>query len=107
MRTLKLTCGAALVVAAAACGGGDSDNVMATQGNTLSPAQVDLALGPEVANAPADALDPGNAVDASATPATNGAAAAPQPIQAENRPAEPPEDDEAKATDAVNNSAEE
>ena len=107
MRTLKLTCGAVLVVAAAACGGGDSANVMAAQGNALSPAQVDLALGPEVANAAANELDPGSAGDATPAPVTNGATETPQQSEAENRTAEPPEDDGAQASDEGNNSADE
>jgi len=37
-----------LAIGAAACGQGNSDNVMAPEANALSPAEVDAALGPEV-----------------------------------------------------------
>jgi hypothetical protein len=40
----------ALAAAAAACGQGNSDNVMSPEANALSPADVNAALGPEVAN---------------------------------------------------------
>jgi hypothetical protein len=42
---LSLTFG--IAVAAAACGQGNSDNVMASSANAYSPADVNLALGPE------------------------------------------------------------
>ena len=38
---------AALALAGAACGQGNSDNVMAPQSNALTPAEVNAALGPE------------------------------------------------------------
>ena len=41
----------ALALALAACGQDDAGNVMASNTNALSPEQVDLALGPEIANA--------------------------------------------------------
>jgi hypothetical protein len=42
---------AALAIAAAACGQGNSDNVMSPQANALQPADVNAALGPEEMNA--------------------------------------------------------
>jgi hypothetical protein len=39
-----------LSIAAAACGQGNSDNVMSPEANAVSPAQVNAALGPEVTN---------------------------------------------------------
>ena len=40
------------VLAASACGQGNSDNVMAPQSNALTPAEVNAALGPETPVAP-------------------------------------------------------
>jgi hypothetical protein len=41
----------ALAIAAAACGQGNSDNVMSPEANALQPADVNAALGPEDMNA--------------------------------------------------------
>jgi len=43
----------ALAIAAAACGQGNSDNVMSPEANALEPADVNAALGPEITNTPA------------------------------------------------------
>jgi hypothetical protein len=51
MKILRTSVIAALATAAAACGQGNSDNVMAPQGNALQPADVNAALGPEDMNA--------------------------------------------------------
>jgi hypothetical protein len=40
----------ALAAAAAACGQGNSGNVMSPEANALQPADVNAALGPEVTN---------------------------------------------------------
>ncbi len=50
MRFVKIGTVAGLAIAAAACGGGSSDNVMSPEANTLEPADVNAALGPEVTN---------------------------------------------------------
>lgn len=71
---MRLAAALALVFGSAACGPGDSDNVMATSANALTPAQVDLALGPELPNNAVNAVNAvnaGNAVDS-----VNGADAA-------------------------------
>lgn len=71
--SLRLASAVALALALAACNGGDSDNVMASSANSLTPAQVDLALGPEPTNDAGNqlessngmnALEPSNAVEA-------------------------------------------
>jgi hypothetical protein len=41
---------AGLAVAAAACGQGSTDNVMAADANALTPAEINAALGPETVN---------------------------------------------------------
>jgi hypothetical protein len=64
MGTKTLACAAALSFAASACGGSDSDNVMAQQANALSPEQVDLALGPEIANTGGNELEATNDMNA-------------------------------------------
>lgn len=61
---VRLTTAAALALALAACNQGDSGNVMAPEANALTPAQVDLALGPEVTNAAGNALDQASEADA-------------------------------------------
>ena len=43
---------AAMGMAVAACGQGNSDNVMSAPSNALTPAEVDAALGPETPVAP-------------------------------------------------------
>ena len=50
MNALKSAAVVALAVAAAACGQGNSDNVMAPEANALQPADINAALGPEVTN---------------------------------------------------------
>ena len=50
MRLVKLGTAAALAVAAAACGQGNSDNMMSPDANALEPADVNAALGTEVTN---------------------------------------------------------
>ncbi len=47
MRALQFIGALAVVAAVAACNQGDADNVMAPQANALTPAEVNLALGPE------------------------------------------------------------
>lgn len=63
----------ALAVTAAACGQGNSDNVMAPEANALQPADVNAALGPEVANTPDMSLGANDlaANDANSTQAPN------------------------------------
>jgi len=50
MRLVKLGTAAAFAVAAAACGQGNSDNMMSPDANALEPADVNAALGTEVTN---------------------------------------------------------
>lgn len=50
MTFFKLAAVVALAVGAAACGQGNSDNVMSPQANALTPAEVNEALGPETGN---------------------------------------------------------
>lgn len=57
---VRLIIAALTVLVVAACSQSDSDNVMAASGNALTPAQVDLALGPELAS---NAGNVGNVVD--------------------------------------------
>jgi hypothetical protein len=64
MRSMKLVQLVVLALAAASCGGGDSDNVMASQLNALDPAQVDRALGPEIATADANGAETADEVNA-------------------------------------------
>jgi len=51
----------ALAIAAAACGQGNSDNVMSPEANALDPADVNAALGPEITNTPATTANDLNA----------------------------------------------
>lgn len=51
-RLVMITAILGLSIAAAGCSQGNSDNVMAPDANALTPADVNLALGPDVANAP-------------------------------------------------------
>lgn len=67
MRINRFVSAVALSLAAAACGQGDSDNVMASGANGLSPAQVDAALGPEASNTTENEAETSNAAD-SASP---------------------------------------
>jgi hypothetical protein len=69
-------------ISAAACGQGSPDNVMAPEANALEPAEINAALGPEVANLPdsniaandINAVDNGAGVpDADEPPAENSA----------------------------------
>ena len=64
MRILSGIVVAALAAGLAGCGQGDGGNVMGAGANSLTPAQVDAALGPEVANEAGNALE--NAGDANA-----------------------------------------
>lgn len=64
---MRLTAALALLFGSAACSQGDSDNVMAASANALTPAQVDLALGPELANAEGNAVESANEADATAS----------------------------------------
>lgn len=86
---------AGLAVSLGGCGQGDSGNVMGAGANPLTPAQVDAALGPEVANeagndgnsaAQANAVEPAER-PAAAKPSTTRSAPAADP-----GPAEAPED---------------
>lgn len=61
---MRLAAALAILFGSAACSQGDSDNVMAASANALTPAQVDLALGPELANNEGDALNSANGVNA-------------------------------------------
>lgn len=63
---VKLTIAAAAALALAACGQSGSDNVMASSANALTPAQVDLALGPELANSAGNGLDSSNEANSAA-----------------------------------------
>jgi hypothetical protein len=86
----------------AACGRGDSGNVMAPDVNALSPAQIDAALGPEVVG------NAGNAVEA-ANDATIVESAPPEdtPRPARSESAAPePESEPADNTTTDDNSAE-
>lgn len=85
---VRLTIAAAAGLALAACGRSGSDNVMASSANALTPAQVDLALGPELANTEGDALNSANAVN-SAGPANEVEAADEQDALDESVPDEP------------------
>lgn len=60
MEHMRLAAALALLFGSGACGPGDSDNVMATSANALTPAQVDLALGPELPNAAGNAVELAN-----------------------------------------------
>lgn len=51
MTALKIGAIVALAIGAAACGQGNSDNVMSPEANALQPADVNAALGPEDVNA--------------------------------------------------------
>ena len=91
---------AALALGLAACGGSESDNVMAPDGNALTPAQVDAALGPEVANEAGNQLDapgPANTVQEQppveqSAPAAPARRAPPPPAPAPAAKADEPED---------------
>ena len=61
MQRIKVGTAIACAMAAAACGQGNSDNVMSPDANALDSADVNAALGTEVTNTP-DANDM-NAVD--------------------------------------------
>ena len=70
MQGLKVGTAIACAMAAAACSQGNSDNMMSPDANALEPADVNAALGAEVANTPdandMNALD--NGVDNEAEP---------------------------------------
>ena len=58
MQLSKRATAIALALAAAACGQGNSDNVMSPEANALEPAEINAALGPEIAtNATASAMN--------------------------------------------------
>ncbi len=71
MRFVKSGATFALAIGAAACGQGNSGNVMAPSANALTPAEVNAALGPEVTATP-DANTTGN--DLAETNAANNVA---------------------------------
>ncbi len=64
---MRLTAALALLFGSAACSQSDSDNVMAASANALTPAQVDLALGPELSNTAGNAFESANEADATAS----------------------------------------
>lgn len=48
---MRIAAAIALLLAAAGCNQGNSQNVMSSEGgNTLQPADINLALGPEITN---------------------------------------------------------
>lgn len=57
MSEARLAIAFALVIGLGACGQGDSGNVMGGGANSLTPEQVDAALGPDVANEASNALN--------------------------------------------------
>lgn len=57
---VRLAIAAAAAAALAGCGQSGSGNVMASSANALTPEQVDLALGPELANTTDNGLDSSN-----------------------------------------------
>ena len=104
MRIKRFASAVVVPLALAACGQGDSGNVMAPDVNALSPAQIDAALGPEaVGNA-------GNAAEV----ANDATAVEPAPAEETPRPARPepaapepePEVEPAVDTPTDDNSAE-
>lgn len=93
----------ALSLAMAACGQGNSGNVMAPAPNALSPEQVDAALGPELANLgnELDTATETNAAEPVETADVVEEATEPE-NRAEARPAPEPEPEpEEKSTNAV------
>lgn len=52
-----------LAIAVAACGQSGSDNVMAPQANTLEPADVNAALGPDITTTSAPNVENGEATN--------------------------------------------
>ena len=99
---------AALALGLGGCGQGDTGNVMGAGANSLTPAQVDAALGPEVANEAGNALNvPGdaNAVAAGDRPAAAEPAARRPAAPARSGPAEESGEDE-PATSAQDNESE-
>lgn len=89
MRRTRLASALALAFFAAACGLGDSENVMAQRANALTPEQVDAALGPELANVVDNGAAPDNMTVA--PPATEPAESSPPADEApvSRRAAEP------------------
>ena len=58
MHLSKSVAATVLALAAAACSQGNSDNVMSPEANALEPAEINAALGPEIAtNATASAMN--------------------------------------------------
>jgi L-ascorbate metabolism protein UlaG (beta-lactamase superfamily) len=82
MRGMNLARAGLLALFAASCGRGDSNNVMAHQANALDPAQVDLALGPEIGNTDTD-------TDANGVEAANEVNAV-DPVDSRDAPRETP-----------------
>lgn len=108
MSYLKRTALAALALGLAACGQGDGGNVMGAGANSLTPAQVDAALGPEVANEAGNALDnagDANAADADDQPATAAPADRRAAPRAAPEPADEPEDNAPETTVQDNENA--
>lgn len=62
----------ALAIAAAACGQGNSDNVMSPEANALEPADVNAALGPEDTNTSAIPELEANEINTVTVPVDNG-----------------------------------
>ena len=88
---------AALAVGLFGCGQGDNGNVMGAGANSLTPAQVDAALGPEVANEANNDLNTigdANAVEAGDRPTASEPAARRPAQRAQSQPASEPEDEE-------------
>lgn len=84
MRIKELASAVPVSLALAACGQGDSGNVLAPDVNALSPAQIDAALGPENGAIGVNEAESVNGTTGDAV-ATESAAASARP-----RPAPPP-----------------
>lgn len=82
-------------LALAACGQGDSGNVMAPDVNSLSAAQIDAALGPEVAGNAGNAAEATNDVTAVESAPAEAAQrpTRPEPTAPEPEPEAEPADD--------------
>jgi hypothetical protein len=97
MRIKRFASAVVVSLALAACGQGDSGNVMAPDVNALSPAQIDAALGPEVVNTDGNAaVAATNATAVESIPANDAPApesAPPEPEPASQPADEPPTDD--------------
>ena len=93
----------------AACGQNGSDNMMAPNATTLSPAQIDLALGPEPVDSGDNQAAPANEVIApqAVQPANAAGASVPDSAPDESAEEEPAVEDEAELPPDGNNSTEE